>query len=80
MRGVSDFKIEKGIPLPVRSNEWMILYPFKQMKVGDSFLVPYGETAQATVKKRVMASSRRYKPMKFVSKLLDEGVRVWRKI
>lgn len=38
---VSEIKIEKGIPIPEVGGP-CIKYPFRQMEIGDSFVVPKG--------------------------------------
>lgn len=37
----SEFKIEKGIPMPEAANGYGNKYPVKEMEVGDSFKIPY---------------------------------------
>jgi hypothetical protein len=66
------FKIEKGIPIPsLRS-----LYPFDQMKVGDSFVVT-GEQCKGIHQALYYQNTK--SGMKFTGRKLDEGkYRVWR--
>ena len=62
--------IDSNVPLPTR-------YPFAEMKVGDSFLVPSDVTRQAVA----VAATRygRKHNMKFSTRQLkDGGFRCWR--
>lgn len=61
--------IEKGVPLPGRA--FKSEYPFAQMEVNDSFLVP-GVKSVAT--KNAAAQTG----FKFKTKKVDGGCRVWR--
>lgn len=44
----SKFKIEKNIPIPPRSEKWS-QFPFKEMKVGDSFFVKKQQFTSTTL-------------------------------
>lgn len=76
-----EFKIEKNVPLETaraRSSK----YPFAQMEVGDSFLVPLNGTGESQFR-AFAASWKAHKPKKFVSRTIKEngvrtGIRVWR--
>lgn len=63
-------KVEKGIPIPAR-------YPFNQMEVGDSFVVPMEITRYA-----VSTAAHRYGKkhgIKFtVRRMTDKTIRCWR--
>ena len=62
-------KIESGIPMPAK-------FPFAEMKVGDSFLVPDG-TNRSTV--AVYANRHGKKTgTKFTLRRTPEGIRCWR--
>jgi hypothetical protein len=72
---VSDFVIEKGIPTPERKAQ-QTRYPFPQMDVGDSFVVP-----QEVIENVRMAASQaaRRKGLKFATRRIDAAhYRVWR--
>lgn len=78
---MSEFKIEKGVPVPPRNN--YARYPFKDMEAGDSFHVPAadGETArtvQLRMSAAVVSHRRRHPDTKYVVHQEDGGVRVWR--
>jgi len=73
-------KILKDIPLPKRGRE--PVYPFAEMKVGDSFLY-----SDKTDRKSVMAASASYSQYsrrntkgkwKFTQRVTDEGIMIWR--
>src|SRR5258706_148470 len=83
---VSDFKIEKNIPVPVYTRT-LVNFPLDKMEVGDSFFIPnkkgYGFS---TIGNRILEihkdpANRRY----FFTKVIKDatgtvlGRRVWRK-
>ena len=73
MKGVYDrsIAIEKNIPTPPKRN----IYPYRQMDVGDSFLVP---EARIQI---VCNNNYRFSKltgMKFIARREGIGVRVWR--
>ena len=78
------YKIEKDVPL-CRTSSKSNKYPFDQMEVGDSFLVPYAEAKHA----RMAALTRnagQYKKLPkhvteqrhFVTRTVEGGTRIWR--
>lgn len=73
----SEFKIEKGIPItrPLNGPGSGSKYPFKELEIGDSFLVP-NKTTNAFAAS-VSYWGRRLK-RKFTSRATEGGVRVWR--
>jgi hypothetical protein len=73
------YKIDKGIPMPVPTGS-PCKYPFKDMVVGDSFLVPEADAKNlhARIQSRanhLRASIRGYK---LAVRRVDGGRRVWR--
>lgn len=85
------FKIEKKVEMPAITRNVGSKYPFADMEVGDSFLVPleYDEDGSpvedtATLRKRMNGACsnavRRYKDedRKFTARNVEGGVRVWR--
>lgn len=72
---MSEFKIEKGIPVPghgaVRSK-----YPFDAMLVGESFLVGPPTTLAQVSRAASKAGARMGR--KFATRTVEGGVRVWR--
>jgi len=69
------FEIEHGVPMPKLRNK----YPFEDMAaVGDSFLVPADmKIGISTISSAASYAGRRLK-VKFITKTVDGGVRVWR--
>lgn len=63
--------VDKGIPIPQPRRK----YPWKKMKVGDSFFVPNDCTAN--VAGGAGWAGLKYN-MRFVCRKMDGGVRVWR--
>ena len=66
-------QIEKNIPLPPEKKR--NTYPYKQMDIGESFLVSEG--------KMQIVCNANYRPskamgMKFIARKEGNGVRVWR--
>lgn len=68
-------KIDKGIPVPLgyHSSVW----PFEEMKTGESFLVPN----EGDVRSRVYSAASYFgkrNNKKFTVRKVPEGLRVWR--
>ncbi len=63
--------IERDVPIPNRRRT----YPFDQMGVGESVLVPATKGHSA---RTCMFSTARKTGKKFISRTLPEGVRIWR--
>lgn len=79
------YKLQSNIPIPPRSNpkERKRKYPFKDMQVGMSFLVPKKEAANDIDKlmKRIgpaAHSAGTSLGFKFALRRMSDGVRVWR--
>lgn len=68
------YVIEKGIPLPTKAKT-VCPYPWEEMEVGDSFLVP-------GAKRVTMASACRYAGKKrgrrYIARPMADGIRCWR--
>lgn len=71
------YAIETNIPVPQIGGRGRksSVYPFAQMNVGDSFFVPGITTTKITG--TVFHHGKRLN-MKFVTRTVDGGVRVWR--
>jgi len=69
-------KIDHKVPMPppVRK-KGPAKYPWVEMKVGDSFLVPGGRLANLRASASRAGSSGK---VKFTVRAVDGGVRVWR--
>jgi uncharacterized protein (DUF2249 family) len=75
-RGFSvNFAIENDVPTPHRSQGPRVSYPFREMKVGDSFVVP--EDYEPQVRTSACAYGRRHGKI-FTVRKRPEGIRVWR--
>ncbi len=62
--------IDKNVPLPAR-------FPFEQMEVGDSFVVPSG-MHRTTVSIAALRYGRKHR-MKFITRKMPDGtIRCWR--
>ena len=82
-----EFKIEANIPLPKRAR--IAKYPFADMVVGDSFLVPveFEEHMPQTLRRMMAAKTaaasqlrkQREDNTSFLVSEVPAGVRVWRK-
>lgn len=71
----STFKIERGVPLPPRGTQ--SAYPFSEMKVGDSFLVPLDGRKAVNIQHALWFSAKR-KGVHILTRSDSQGVRVWR--
>lgn len=76
------FKIDKGVPLPPNSGnkgKGSRKYPFDDMQVGDSI---FFETEYPNQRREllwsVLTSYQKRNGMKYATRIVDGGVRVWR--
>lgn len=82
---MSDFKIEKNIEISPITRSRGNLYPFKDMKIGDSFFVEGDRKKVGNVRGSLQFFKNRY-GFVFTSRFREEkqngetvvGVRVWR--
>lgn len=74
---MSKFKIEKNVPPPA-PRCYLGKYPFKDMKVGDSFFVPEGSNHNLASMRQKAYLAGKHHGMKFSTRYADGGVRVWR--
>lgn len=73
-----NYPVEKGIPLPPKSKTGpRTRYPFEEMQVGDSFLVPDGKAKNRAL---AIAMTRAGKMLgtQYTQRQVSDGVRVWR--
>lgn len=72
--------VEKGIPAPaVRPTHIGPKYPFREMDLGDSFLVPgSAERNRALATAWHFSRSKLGKGRKFATRKVAEGYRIWR--
>lgn len=69
------YKIKKGIPIPPRNTGRKSMYPFAEMRIGDSFAV------MANKARSVSAASQHFGKLhkqKFICRRIDGGYRCWR--
>jgi hypothetical protein len=74
------FALETGVPVPPRATFGQkrgSKYPFADMEVGNSFLVPEGIKSQ-TIRSAIGAFNKTNKDRKFAVRVTDAGTRVWR--
>jgi hypothetical protein len=74
-------KIEKGIPVPERPSGSAAKYPWNQLEVGDSFVVPRmnGEPMQLTRERAGKAIQfAKKRGWTFCTRQVETGIRVWR--
>jgi hypothetical protein len=69
------YEVEKDIDIPPEYPGRRTKYPWTEMDIGDSFLVPDGTRKKLNT--AVYAASRALK-WKFVSRDVPGGVRIWR--
>jgi hypothetical protein len=62
-------------PMPTRTQGRVHAYPFKDMKVGESFLAPKGK--EGAVRSLASQYSKAW-TSSFATRTTDEGLRVWR--
>ena len=73
------FEVEKGLPVPkaVRAPR-PSKYPWEELAVGDSFLVPTDTIKPGAVRNATWKANRTYPDRRFVTREVDGGTRVWR--
>lgn len=74
------FKIVSNIPVPedAGSRGRRSVYPFRQMKVGQSFFVPNDEVDSFNLRMAASSFAQRNKDFRFTVRKEEEGYRVWR--
>lgn len=72
---MSDFKIEKGVPLDNSGRGRKRKYPFDQLEVDDSILIT---DAKAKSMSSLASNFSRKNGVKLKVRSVDDGVRVWR--
>jgi hypothetical protein len=71
------FEIEKGVEI-IKLRGRDSKYPFRLMDIGDSFFVPCEKGKKEAVQRSLSQCARHSKPLKFITRQLDDGVRCWR--
>jgi hypothetical protein len=72
-----EIRIEKGIPCPPRGQYNISKYPWRTMKVGDSFLFPKHLSRQACYQSGAYHNNKNGGG-KFAIRITPEGYRCWR--
>ncbi len=69
----SDFKIEKGIPLPLKR----FSYPFPEMKIGESFHIECPKEKTNQMRTKILQAARNHAG-KYTTRSDEKGFRCWR--
>jgi hypothetical protein len=72
---MSEYKIEKGIPLPVRHNHKGYVDALLRLQGGDSVLLP---TKISNISSLAYHIRKKNPSLRFVTRTVDGGTRVWR--
>lgn len=70
--------IESNIPAPVTRRGPASSMPFEQLQLGQSFFVPLKDKAISTVRTQVWRYQKKHPGTVFVTRVFDDGIRVWR--
>ena len=77
---MSAYHIEKGIPLPTMPTN--MKYPWRDMKVGDSFFVPVKKESERTMRGAITSSFYNYqrgnRGQRIALRQVKGGFRIWR--
>ena len=69
-------KVEKGIKIEGTKTKAYLRYPFKDMNVGDSFLI---EGCSKSERNLALVSMKRFNGLwKAASRTVEGGIRIWR--
>lgn len=75
------YRVESGVPMPAPRCP-VDVYPFLDMKRGDSFLIPCEEAKAKRIQSRVWTAARNFGKRnggcKFITRIVEGGVRCWR--
>lgn len=74
----AQFQVERGVPVLEYPRGRPAKYPFRSMKVGDSFLVPETGLYAANRVSRSASACGSRNGCKYVTRRVPEGVRCWR--
>lgn len=79
------FQIDTSVPIPPLTRPSRRVYPFDEMKVGDSFFVSTKDAGERIRKRQTVASAARKwskeqgeEPPVFTTRQVRNGVRCWR--
>lgn len=71
-------QIDKGIPVPDHNRKYAKQFPFEQMEIGDSFLVPLPAGKSPSSIYSALSQAKKRLNINLTSARVDGGVRVWR--
>ena len=71
---MNNIVIEKNIPIP----NYRAGLPWREMEIGDSFLIRCHPGEELKYRRRVSAVQQTNKHMRFAMRNVDGGLRVWR--
>lgn len=80
-----DFIVETNVPMHVQGRGRQpspLKFPFMRMEIGDSFLIEADISDKKTLdswRRKVLAAKKRVPDMKFMTAIVGDGLRVWRK-
>lgn len=77
-RKQNHFKIETNVPVPPLSGGARPKYPFREMKIGDSFFASNEDAKVISVRVSAHTFGRRNKEYRFTVVKESGGCRVWR--
>ena len=75
-------QVEEGIAVPGRKYGLYVrnIYPWAQMKPGDSFLIRCAtDTRTLQLERNKVSSQARYSGIQITTRAVDDGLRVWMK-
>ncbi len=71
-------KVDKKKPIPERKTGLPSKYPFKELKVGDSFFIPDKAKKNGIYACLAHFNKKKAIPIKITIRIEGEGLRVWR--
>lgn len=78
INGVIKIEKDKAIPATKRGPGARSKYPFKDLKVGDSFLIPDKKKKNGIYSMLAAFNKKQAKPIKITIRVEEDGIRVWR--
>lgn len=73
------FTIETGVPLPLPKSDYSD-HPFKRMDVGQSIVVPIEDRKYVYRLRLAIWKHSKKHGVKYTSRVLPEGLRIWRTV
>ena len=73
------FEIRNDVPLPMKASggkTGVSKYPFGELEVGQSFVV--GEHGKVAIRSALTAFRKRHKDKAFATRVVEDGVGIWR--